>query len=70
MQIAGMISTCKKVNLNQEEIHQEDGPLQGSLVNKKISALLQELSTPAKGEKAENVDEEEDANGSVSQSLA
>src|ERR1044071_5750607 len=35
MQIAGMTPTCKKVNLNQEEIHQEDGPLQGSLVNKK-----------------------------------
>ena len=31
---------------------------------------MQELSTPAKGEKAENVDEEEDADGSVSQSLA
>ena len=36
----------------------------------KFQALLQELSTPAKGEKAENVDEEEDADGSVSQSLA
>ncbi|GET57630.1 uncharacterized protein OCT59_015181 [Rhizophagus irregularis] len=36
----------------------------------KFQALLQELSTPAKGERAENVDEEEDANGSVSQSLA
>ncbi|RIA80883.1 hypothetical protein C1645_791633, partial [Glomus cerebriforme] len=36
----------------------------------KFRALLQELSTPAKGEKAENVDEEEDADGSVSQSLA
>ena len=35
----------------------------------KFQALLQELSTPAKGEKAENV-EEEDADGSVSQSLA
>ena len=44
------------------EFHQEDGPLQ-----EKFQALLQELSTPAKGEKAENVDEEEDA---VSQSLA
>ena len=31
---------------------------------------MQELSTPAKGERAENVDEEEDADGSVSQSLA
>src|ERR1043166_2366772 len=37
MQIAGMTPTCKKVSLNQEEIHQEDGPLQGSLVNKKNS---------------------------------
>ncbi|CAB4391152.1 unnamed protein product [Rhizophagus irregularis] len=36
----------------------------------KFQALLQELSTPAKGEKAENVDEEEDTDGSVSQSLA
>ncbi|GBB86333.1 hypothetical protein RclHR1_12760001, partial [Rhizophagus clarus] len=36
----------------------------------KFQALLQELSTPAKGERAENVDEEEDADGSVSQSLA
>jgi hypothetical protein len=36
----------------------------------KFQALLQELSTPTKGEKAENVDEEEDADGSVSQSLA
>ncbi|CAG8453115.1 13331_t:CDS:2 [Funneliformis caledonium] len=30
----------------------------------KFQALLKELSMPAKGEKAENVDEEEDANGS------
>src|ERR1043166_9822315 len=30
MQIVGMTPTCKKVSLNQEEIHQEDGPLQGS----------------------------------------
>ncbi|CAB4401375.1 unnamed protein product [Rhizophagus irregularis] len=30
----------------------------------KFQALLQELSTPAKGEKAENVDEEEDTDGS------
>ncbi|CAG8671308.1 5651_t:CDS:2, partial [Funneliformis caledonium] len=30
----------------------------------KFQTLLQELSTPAKGEKAENVDEEEDADGS------
>ncbi|GES83481.1 hypothetical protein GLOIN_2v1469914 [Rhizophagus clarus] len=68
--ITGITPMCKKVNLNQEEIHQEDGPLQGSLVNKKkFQALLQELSTP-KGEKAEHVDEEEDADGSVSQSLA
>ncbi|CAG8700642.1 6755_t:CDS:2, partial [Funneliformis mosseae] len=37
---------------------------------KKFQALLQELSTPAKGERAENVDEKEDADGSVSQSLA
>src|SRR5204862_2848761 len=36
----------------------------------KFQALLQELSAPAKGEKAENVDEKEDADGSVSQSLA
>ena len=37
----------------------------------KFQALLQELSTPAKGEKAENVDDaEEDADGSASQSLA
>ncbi|GBB95398.1 hypothetical protein RclHR1_25270001 [Rhizophagus clarus] len=36
----------------------------------KFQALLQELSTSAKGERAENVDEEEDADGSVSQSLA
>src|SRR6184192_1372889 len=40
MQIAGMTPTCKKVNLNQEEIHQEDGPLQGSFVNKKNSRLF------------------------------
>src|SRR6266480_5262354 len=37
MQIAGMTPTCKKVNLNQEDIHQEDEHLQGSLVNKKNS---------------------------------
>ncbi|GBB88667.1 hypothetical protein RclHR1_15220008 [Rhizophagus clarus] len=36
----------------------------------KFQALLQELSTPAKGEKVKNVDEEKDADGSVSQSLA
>ncbi|GET04432.1 hypothetical protein GLOIN_2v1470034 [Rhizophagus clarus] len=33
----------------------------------KFQALLQELSTPAKGERAENVDEEEDADGSANQ---
>ncbi|RGB24119.1 hypothetical protein C1646_676608 [Rhizophagus diaphanus] len=58
MQIAGMTPTCKKVNLNQEEIHQEDGPLQGPRITReqeKFQALLQELSTPTKGEKAENV---------------
>ena len=38
MQIAGMTLTCKKVNLNREEIHQ-GGPLQGSLVNRKDSKL-------------------------------
>ncbi|CAG8551575.1 11571_t:CDS:2 [Cetraspora pellucida] len=31
----------------------------------KFQVLLQELSTPAKGERAENVDEEEDADGSA-----
>ncbi|EXX63815.1 hypothetical protein RirG_148800 [Rhizophagus irregularis DAOM 197198w] len=37
----------------------------------KFQALLQELFTPAMGEKAENVDyAEEDADGSISQSLA
>jgi len=37
----------------------------------KFQALLQELSTPTKGEKAESVDDaKEDADGSASQSLA
>ena len=36
----------------------------------KFQALLQELSTPTKGEKAENVDKEKDADESVSQNLA
>ncbi|PKY40728.1 hypothetical protein RhiirA4_454162 [Rhizophagus irregularis] len=36
----------------------------------KFQILLQELSTSTKGKKAENIDEEEDADGSVSQSLA
>ncbi|PKY61221.1 hypothetical protein RhiirA4_521531 [Rhizophagus irregularis] len=36
----------------------------------KFQALLQELSISAKGEKAKNVDKEEDADGSVFQSLA
>ena len=70
MQIAGMTPTCKKVNLNQEEIHQEDGPLQGSLVNKKNSRPCCKNYLCLPREKAENVDEEEDADGSVSQSLA
>ncbi|PKC51412.1 hypothetical protein RhiirA1_483802, partial [Rhizophagus irregularis] len=39
-----------------------------NLICKKV--LLQELSMPTKGKKAENVDEKEDADESISQSLA
>ncbi|RIA99237.1 hypothetical protein C1645_811714 [Glomus cerebriforme] len=43
MQIAEMTSMCKKVNLNQEKIYQEDKYLQESLVNKKNSRSYSRL---------------------------